>query len=63
MNKLPDPAFELVISEWKMPDSAGSTVPATNTKRGLENNTENEEPPRQKPKLCLSLKKGAKAMI
>ena len=41
MNKLPDPAFELVTSEWKMSDSADSTMPATNTKRGLEN-VENE---------------------
>lgn len=56
LNKLPNPAFELITSEWKMPDSADSTVPV---KRGLESYIENEEPPLQKPKLCLSLKKGA----
>ena len=34
LNKLHNPTFELITSEWKVPDSADSTVPA---KRGLEN--------------------------
>ena len=59
LNKTPNPAFELVPSEWKMPDSCTSTVPGAGIKRGLENNQENQEPVRQKSKLHLFLKKGS----
>ena len=56
--RLPNPDFELVPPEWRLPCSADSTVPATTTtKRGLQDGQENEEPVRQKPKLSLSLKK------
>ena len=55
--RLPNPDFELVPPEWRLPCNADSTVPATTTKRGLQDGQENEEPLRQKPKLSLSLKK------
>ena len=57
-SRLPNPDFELVPPEWRLPCNADSTVPATTTiKRGLQDGQENEEPVRQKPKLSLSLKK------
>ena len=55
--RLPNPDFELVPPEWRLPCNADSTVPATTTKRGPQEGQENDEPVRQKPKLSLSLKK------
>ena len=55
--RLPNPDFEMVPPEWRLPCNADSNVPATTTKQGLQDGQENEEPVHQKPKLSLSLKK------
>ena len=55
--RLPNPDFELVPPDWRLPCNADSTVPVTTTiKQGLQNSQENEEPVRQKPKLSPLLK-------
>ena len=53
LNKPPNPAFQLVPPEWQ--SDADSNREPSSTKRVLNEDQENQEPPRQKPKLCLSL--------
>ena len=58
LNRPPNPAFQLVPPEWQLPvTDADSDREPGSAKRVLNKDQENQEPPRQKPKLCLSLKK------
>lgn len=57
LNKPSNPAFQLVPPEWQLSDCVDSDEPTT-AKPLLDEDQENQEPPRQKPKLNLSLKKG-----
>ena len=62
LNKPPNPAFQLVPTEWQLPvTDVDSDLEPSTAKQVLNEDQENfQEPPRQKPKHCLSLGSGSR---